>query len=313
MSAKPDVFLALFNMVWPPDAPEPIRLPMTITGTEVREAIQHRNRNLPEGEKVLGAGNPANFLKDFIRKRTCNENWPRRLKALRYTARQRYGNELVFEFVPYRDGDDQPFPDRYDPVPDMPVHTIETLSMKRVAKALGREDEPWLTQIIVNQRIAHTHLAIYSPLNVVDFDHLQMSVKTQPEIDALFLATISDDAGNDSRVLMTCEAKQFKERILEDQIREQVQKAFGFTETLEELYRIDAVLPTAVQVIQYDVAGVMKRGIYMVEFELVRRDEFLAQHAGDNLYRMPLNLASRAFYLLEPPVVGISSSRRANR
>lgn len=308
-SKKTEVISILFARMWPPSHSTPTRTPMIVTSDEVVDAIQERNRrHAGDGGKKLSDKNVANFLKDFIRKPTCNANWPSEISARRITARQRYGNEQVFEFVPYRTGDTIPFPDRYDPTPDMRVFDIESLSIPRQARALGRNDEPWLTQVLVSQRIAHAHFAVMSKLRVLDLTHLQMSVKTQPEIDAIYVATIEVD--DEIRVLITCEAKQFGERLLEDQIREQVQQAFAVTSHLTGGDTIDAVIPLALKVVAHTVAGKRVRGIYVVEFGMLTREDFNTNYQSNNLHNMPLELQSRAFYRLSPDVQGISKATR---
>jgi hypothetical protein len=278
--------------------------PWTVTNEEVAAAIAERNKSLARN-KPLSKNNPANFLKDFIRKPTCNANWPEKLKTARITARQRYGSKQVLEFVPYEDEDTVPFPDRFEPTSDMRVVEVESLSIPGAARELGRKDEAWLIQIIVNQRIAHTHFATVSSLSVHEFTHLQMSVKTQPEIDAVFMATINE-AGGSLRALVTCEAKQIGERLLENQIREQVQQAFQFTAPSIETVAIDAIIPVGIRVIDHDVDGNLVRGIYFVEFGMIKRVDFNDSYAGDGLYRMPLMLRSRAFYTMKPRVAGVS-------
>jgi hypothetical protein len=135
-----------------------------------------------------------------------------------------------------------------------------------------------------------------------------MSVKTQPEIDAIYVATIEKD-GREIRTLITCEAKQYGERLLEDQIREQVQQAFSVTSRLTGADAIEAIIPVAVKVVLHHVGGVAVRGIYVVEFGMITRDEFMANFQQDNLHEMPLPLESRAFYRLQPDVQGISKTQ----
>lgn len=283
---------------------------MIVKSDDVIAAIKQRNRNHKGEGKGLSEKNPANFLKDFIRKTSCNRYWPERLQKRRITARQRYGNQQVFEFVRYRDGDDIPFPDRYDPIPGIPEVDVESLSLPRAARVLGRADEAWLAQVVVYQRVIQHHLSIFSKLDVVDLSHLQMSVKTQPEIDAMFVATLNS-GGDDIRALVSCEAKQFGERILEDQIREQVALAFKLSGDIEGPNRIDAVLPLAIKVVEYPDEPEKKksRGIYVAEFNLIERSEYEEKYQI-SLHEMPLVLATRAFYRLHPPVRGISDNHR---
>ncbi|MGE0420741.1 MAG: hypothetical protein AB7O88_00675 [Reyranellaceae bacterium] len=297
-----------------------------VTRSEVAEAIRARNSRYPD-EKAkeeeifaktgvkkiiqLSDGNPPNFLKDFIRKPTANKNWPAALTKKRITGKQAYGETYVLEFVPFGQNDTVPFPDRFLPFPGMPVVAVESLSLPRAARALGRTDEAWLSQVVVYQRIIHHHLAVISSLNVVDLSHLQMSVKTQPEIDAIFVATLLEK-GVDFHALVTCEAKQLNERILEDQIREQIAAGFATTLKMPDATKIDAIIPVAVQVVTHPVDGANKRGVYVLEFEMVRRSEFDAKYADEKRRReMELVPASRAFYHLHPTVSGVSDTRSA--
>ena len=306
-SKKTEAIEILFARFWPEGQKEPIARPMIATNADVVEAIVARNaRNSGKG-KPLSPNNPANFLKDLIRKPTCNTNWPLRLRSMRITARQRYGEGQVLEFVDYRTDDEVPFPDRYDPIEGMTTIRVEALSLPRAARALGRVDEAWLTQVVVYQRIIHHHLGVVSKKNVVDLTHLQMSVKTQPEIDAIFVATV-EDKGEDLRLLVTCEAKQYGERILEDQIREQIAQAFATTKRVADAGRIDAVLPIVVKVVKYDVPQLKAtRGVYVAEFDMMERTTF-EKEFSKNLHDMPLTVMSRAFYYFQPPVRGISDN-----
>lgn len=285
--------------------------PLVATSDDVVWAIDRRNaKHAGKEKKKLSTKNPANFLKDLIRKTTCNANWPERLKQAGMTARQLYGNERVLEFIPYRPGDTLPFPDRYDPVSGTPVFPVETLSLSRAARDLGRMDEPWLTQVLVYQRIAQFHFAVQSPLNVVELSHLQMSVKTQPEIDAVFLATLNVK-GQDVRALVTCEAKRYGERILEDQIREQVAQAMSATASLQSSRHVDMIIPIAVKAVDLPSADKKKkRGIYIAEFKAISRSTFAAEYL-DNLHAMPLEVAARSLFELHPSVRGISMSDSA--
>lgn len=310
-SKKIEVIGDLIDRLWPDGATRPLE-PLIVTSADLKEAINQRNARYPGEKKPLSPNNVANFLKDFIRKTSCNSNWPQKLKSRRITARQRYGQGRVFEFVDYRPGDTEPFPNRFDPVPEMTVLPFEALSIPREARALGRTDEPWLIQVIVNQRLVFYHLAVVARprgLMCESLVHLQMSVKTQPEIDATFLAEIlvdNDDAEpRRIRAYITGEAKQSNERILEDQLREQVAQAFSLTEELKGDEAVDAVMPMVFQAVSYP-SGPSNKGIYIVQFHLIMRDHFNDNFSGENLHEMPLVVQSRAFFTPHPPIQGIS-------
>jgi hypothetical protein len=128
-------------------------------------------------------------------------------------------------------------------------------------------------------------LSVFSPVggSVRDVTHLQMSLKTQPEIDAVFLASYgaSSDLNSvtDRYVLVTCEAKQIGQRILVDQIREQVAKAMEITADIKEP-RIDGVKPIAINVVERDFEGKSECAVYIVEFAAVERQDFALQWAA---------------------------------
>lgn len=265
----------------------------------------------------LGVGNPANFLKDIIRKNTANSNWPASVATAGYFGRQRYGDKRVFQFVPFAPGQTVPYPDHYLPAADTPRYFIQSATVPAVARELGRKEESWLMQVVVALRVIESQLALFSPLRgrLRDVTHLQMSMKTQPEIDGTFLVSHSSRralrTGRESFALATCEAKGDGERLLEDQIREQVAVAFATSSHLGEP-RIDAVKPMAVQIRRVQVNKEVRRGIYVVEFQRVSRKRYEQNYKADpadpeRLYRMPLKAVSSALYFLSPVVTGINA------
>src|SRR5262249_13143079 len=147
-----------------------------IDQADVVKALQHCNAR--DGKK-RGTNNPANFMKDIVRKANASSNWHSSVAALRYTAVQRTGEGNVFEFIPYAPGQTEPFPDNYKSRPDVPVFHVQSLSMLRESKLLGRRDEAWLTQTAVKLAVAETHFALSSPIRetVLDVIHLQMNLK----------------------------------------------------------------------------------------------------------------------------------------
>jgi hypothetical protein len=303
-SSKTRVVELLFEKFWPIGSPAPLDTPMIVTNDQIAIAISQRNLEYP-GQRTLSVSNPANFLKDLIRTASCNGNWPTRLKQLRVTARQRYGQKQVFEFIFYRDRDRMPFPDRYLPGREIPVIEVESLSIPRQARALGRSDEPWLIQVVVSQRIVETHLAIVSQISITDLTHLQMSVKTQPEIDAVYVASLTKGS-KELRTLITCEAKQVGERLLEDQIREQVSVAFATTSTLKNDESIHAVLPIAIHVVKNPLLKGGPNLLYFMQFRPITRQLYDEKIGKVNLHRMPLVLQSSALYSFAPQIRGIS-------
>ena len=265
---------------------------------------------------TLNKANPANFLKDIVRKETANENWPEALTLAGITARQRYGEKRVFQFLPFASDQTEPFPDRYLPTLSTPVHTIQSASVPFAARQLGRKEESWLMQILVALRVVETQLAIFSPLRsrLRDVTHLQMSMKTQPEIDAVYLVSYGSTQnlaeGVERNALLTCEAKQLGERILEDQIREQVAETFKQTKKLSQP-GINAVKPMAVQVRKVPGSDGTIRGIYVVEFQRIPRGVFdrcysPSKSDPEPLYAMPLKRVSEAIHCLSPAVRGVN-------
>lgn len=191
---------------------------------DVKEGIIHCNEKYGTNLKT---NNPANFLKDIIRKKSASKNWPISVTERRYTAIQRTGSGDVFEFIPFKPDQTEAFPDKFAPTSTTPIIPIQSISIPLVSKTLGRKDEPWLIQTAVNLKIVESHFAITSKHEITELSHLQMSVKIKnTEIDALFLGTIQIKKKKDTAII-TCEAKQYDERILEDQIISQVKSAFS--------------------------------------------------------------------------------------
>lgn len=251
-----------------------------MTMVDVQKAIQH----FQKAEKTtLSDRNVANFMKDIVRGQNASKIWPASLTEKRYTAVQATGEGNVFEFVAFLEGQTEPFPDKFKPNAEQRRHSISSVSVPLFARELGRADEPWLIQTAVNLGVIETHFGVYSPLNVVQLTHLQMSVKLRAtEIDALFLA-VCHDKGVERRVLITCEAKQHRERILDQQIIEQVGAAF---ETVD----VDFIVPVGLRAVK----GI---GFYLVEFKGIERDKFAR---SDQLV-----VENEIVYELKPALKGI--------
>jgi len=307
LSEKPKVFEHLYGLV--EDG--------TITGDiilsdDIIAAIKKTGAD-------LSPRNPANFLKDIIRNNNANVVWPQSLKDKGITARQRYGDRRVFQFVKYKEGQTEPFPNRFVPDTNTPEYLVQSASVPFAARQLGRKEESWVTQIAVYLRLIETQLAVFSPLRALvrDVTHLQMGMKTQPEIDAVYVAsfgkTESLKSETNLHLSVTCEAKQDKERILEDQIKEQVAESMKRTRTIKTP-KIGGVKPMAVKVVRHKFNGCdeEERGIYVVEFAHIMREEFEtswlpADKNDDRLYAMPLEKVSDAVYRIMPPVRGVNA------
>ena len=275
---KTTVIEHIFDGVWDDSSSTLTR--SVITLEDVGAAIQYCN--VHRGTS-LSTNNPANFFKDFIRGSGSSRNWPARISSLEITARQVTGEGNVFEFVPFESGQTEAFPDKFIPDESTPCIKIQALSIPRYARELGREDESWLVQTVVNLKVIENHFAVTSQVDVVEITHLQMSVKLRrTEIDALFLA-FYQDGEETKRAIITCEAKQKKDPIILDQIIKQVQAAFGETD-------VDLVLPVGLRAIR-------GRGLFVVEFEPVARSD------ADSLDQ--LTVSSSAIYELNPPIKGL--------
>lgn len=283
-TAKTQIIEALFFQRWDLERQE-IFNPL-VTLSDVSSAIKrHNEAKTPK----LSDRNPANFFKDFIRRKTtANANWPQSVLERGYTGRQMTGNNACFEFVPLQPGQTLPFPINIIPssADGAPYHMIETTSIPLASRRLGRRDEPWLVQVIVRQRVIETHLALVSAQHIVQVDHLQMSVKlARSEIDALFLAIDEIEPGRMREIIICCEAKGRNDDILEDQIIRQVQAVFSMPAIVQ-----DVVIPVAVKALDASE-------IHLIEFEPITREAVTALSA--------LVIASQAIYRFIPPVPGI--------
>jgi hypothetical protein len=216
------------------------------------------------------------------------------------------------QFVPYQEGQTVPFPDEFERDADTIIHPVQTASLPYLARQLGRSEETWLAQVAVNLRLVETQLSLFSTearrSGLRDVAHLQTGVKTQPEIDATFVASFTRHGGGDrdsENMFITCEIKQRNERILIDQIREQIAKAFEITRQLSEP-QIDLVKAFAMKVVPLDAGRARgEYGIYVVEFESAERASFEARmQSGDPeaLYGLPMMRSSTVLYTLSPRV-----------
>ena len=244
----------------------------------------------------LSTRNTANFMKDVVRGDRASDFWPERLTKARIGGRQRPGESRVFEFVDFLPGQTEAFPNKWMPHGLVSV-PLETVSLPLASKSLGRKDESWLIQVAVNLKVFEYHFAVTSPLEVVELTHLQIGVKLgNSEVDSLFLATLKIDNDNAAKALITCEAKQEGQRILEHQLIEQIVAANRSIKGLN--LGIDYIVPIAIKAIPPNGE------VFIVEFapwtpEMAELDES----------KLPdLSLASQALYALRPPVKGVGYS-----
>jgi len=277
-----------------------------VSGVQIGEAIKQL------GVK-LSANNTANFLKDLLRKNP-ELNWPKSLLQHRIYARQVYGQGRVLQFFKAPEGVD-PFSDEDLPA-EFPVSKVSSLAMDSLARGLGRTEETWLTQVVVNLRLIDEHLAVHSPdaAAIKDLRFLQVGMKTQPEIDAVFVAEYSNSNSTDlDNVFITVELKQRGERVLRDQIREQVRKAFEETAKIRDR-AINAVKPLAVNIVRREFEGAEEDLIVIREYATISRLTFDKVYArsisAEAVYNMPLNMVSCSAYAIRPPIGALGSRKR---
>jgi hypothetical protein len=288
-SRKTQVIEALFEERWQgPGTPLGESIVTLVQVSAAIRAYNRKNRTSP-----LSTRNPANFFKDFIRKRkSANDNWPQTVFKRGYTARQITGEGQCFTFVPIEPGQTEPFPGAGVRLnPKAPTHRIQSTSMPLASRRLGRRDEAWLVQVIARLHIVETHLALHYPKPILQIDLLQTNVKlAKAEIDALYLGLEQGAPGEvdePREVLITCEAKGRGDDILPDQILAQVKAAFrmkGMDQGRVLPMAVKAVAPSRVQVVQF--APVSRADAPQME---------------------ALEIASEAIYELVPPVPGVGS------
>lgn len=228
-----------------------------VTATELQDAKRYCNEHF--GATIKLDSNPFNFMKDIVRGTSADKIWPKRVKELGYVGEQLTGDGNVFKFVPFV-ADSYGFEINFSPSASTPSFPVQSLSLPLASKELGRTDESWLLQVAVNLRILETHFAVGEgkQFDVLELNHLQMDIKLRKvQIDALFLAKCVEIPSGS--FLITVEAKQGNQRILTEQIARQVRAAFEST-------KADVVVPTA-------IAAIKGKGVYLVEFKAVRRDQ----------------------------------------
>jgi hypothetical protein len=283
-SDKPDIIRELWKSRWNPRS-KTLKNPV-VTLSELQEVIQ---RFRQAGRTKLSDRNPANFIKDLVRKKkSFLENWPAEILAAGFTAHQLTGGGRCFEFVPvkvFAEGDPGGL-ETTTFLNSAKPHIIESLSLPLASRALGRTDESWLIQVGVRLRLVETHFAVVSPRTVRHIDHLQSSVKLRnSEIDALFLMVERDpdQTTRDREVIVTAEAKGRRDDIIETQIHSQVAAVF---EALPEKRIVVAVAMKALS----------PSKVHVVEYAEVRRED---------LPDFSLQVANQGLYEFRPAVEGV--------
>ncbi|MET3138549.1 hypothetical protein AAKU61_002919 [Undibacterium sp. GrIS 1.2] len=318
-SQKKRVIRSLFAIRWAERNATPARS-MVVTLDDVQRAIERANKRWAlSGHSGLSTRNPANFFKDIVRReQSYRSAWP--LSALKrgYIGMQSKGGKTVkgtpkgngpcFEFILATTSD--PIGDLYQRVPvyrlpeatgEARIFGVQTLELPVEVRRLSREDENFLLQLIVRLRVIETHLSIVSHKRLESLVHLQMGLKLRgAEIDALFLGQMqpwqrklprpSPKLSDKRRVLVALEAKGKSDDILKGQIEDQAIALFRLDTFSEE---IDFVVPMAAKLV-----GPSR--IYVVEYQLIARDEIVKRRPGI----AKLRLASEAFYDFSPPLRG---------
>lgn len=261
--------------------------------SDVREAMQQCGSPLSDD-------NIANFMKDIVRSNNASTIWPKRLTALRIGGRQRVGEDRILEFIPFESWQTDPFQNSFTANTSSTPIPVQSISLPLPARSLGRKDESWLIQVAVGLKVIETHFAVRNKLpRILDIAHLQTGVKLGgSEVDCLFLAQVQDEAGRNQNALITCEAKQSNERIVESQIVQQIVatnrsiKSAGIT--------ISQIIPILIQAIKQPEGS-----IYLAEFEPWTPEE--AEAPEDQLGQ--LVLSAEGVYQLHPPVLGVGFDR----
>lgn len=269
------------------------------TFEDVGSAIRHCNKQFGNN---LKSDNPANFMKDLLRGGNASKNWPTRLAGKKITGRQVTGENRIFEFIPFAEGQLEAFPNPFEPTGSEPEYVVQSVSIPLATKSLGRQDESWLIQVAVQLRVLETHFSTLSSSNLIELTHLQMGIKlNRTEIDSLFLAVLSVAEDRRINALVTCEAKQQKDPILADQIVQQVVSAYASVKNLD--LNIESIIPVALKSLKDRAA------IYVAEFEPWSAIEAQAAEAD----RKELVVGSSGVYRLHPPVPGIGFTPRKPR
>jgi hypothetical protein len=203
------------------------------------------------------------------------------------------GKGNVFEFVKLAIEQTNPFPNLYLPAADLVPIPIQTASVNSVARAMEMRGETWMIQVAAQVKILESHFSIISPRRdrIQQIDHLQIGKKgSLAEIDSLYMS-LELFENVESRVLITCEAKQVGERIIPEQIFQQLAEAakIGSKPGLSGK-NIELIVPCAIK-------NLGKSKIYFVEFEAVPKALWSNPP--------PLKKTSDAIYELRPPVSGI--------
>jgi hypothetical protein len=164
----------------------------------------------------LSPRNPANFMKDIVRSRNRNQHFPQSVVEAGWTAVQDPGEGNCFRFVRLPPGQSTAFvSNEPDPALLANPHPVQSLSLPPASRTFGRSDETWLTHVVTNLDIVHTHFGLHSPLPMIGLELLQSNVKLgRAEVDAVYLGALLDGPN----FLVSCEMKGPREELDFDQI-----------------------------------------------------------------------------------------------
>lgn len=123
-SQKTQVIEHLFEKHW--DAANGALDKTLMSLDDVAQAIRECNKLYGS---TLSDRNPANFMKDLLRGANASKNWPASVAAQRFTGIQRTGDGECFEFIPYRPGQTEPFPDAFKVREDAPRFLVQSISL----------------------------------------------------------------------------------------------------------------------------------------------------------------------------------------
>lgn len=177
--------------------------------------------------------------------------------------------------------------------------------MDSLARSLGRAEETWLSQVVVNLGLIGRHLAIHSPdaETIKDLRFLQVGMKTQPEIDAVFVAEcVLPDSQEVENVFVTVELKQRRERVLRGDGENP-----GPGDMRGQAHGRER-----------DPKGVLGRrgGLILVrEYGPLRRKDFDEKYASliaeEAVYELPLFMVACSAYAVRPAIGALGPARRA--
>lgn len=240
-----------------------------VTLEQVSEAIRKWGNGLSDR-------NPANFMKDIVRTRTRSKNFPQAVVDAGWTAIQDPGEGNCFRFVELPEGRSTAFL-RNEPAAELleQPHRVQSLSLPPASRTFGRSDETWLTHVVTNLDLIHSHFALHSPLEMIGLELLQSNVKLgRAEVDAVYLGALEDR----TNFLVSCEMKGPTEELDLDQIERGAMQVEA-TSAAEAAF----VVPVGVQALRGGL-------VWIVEFAPSQR---------------PVEKVSEGVYRLTPPVEGI--------